>query len=63
MVTVWILTVNLLVGDQVQVVEQKEFAELTDCVQASRDIIEANEKTGKPEERGLMSASCTPKEK
>lgn len=63
MIIVWILTVNLLVGEEVQVVDKKEFVELVDCVAASRAVIAANERTGKPEERGLMSASCTPREK
>lgn len=63
MITVWVLTVNLLIGDEVQVMDTKEFTELAECVAASRAVIEANEKSGRPEERGLMSASCTPREK
>lgn len=61
MITVWVLTVNLLVEEDIQVVDQREFKELTECVAASRAVIEANEQSGKPEEKGLMSASCTPK--
>lgn len=63
MITVWVLTVNLLVGSEIQVVDQKEFTELSDCIEASRAAIAANEHTGKPEEKGLMSASCIPKQK